>query len=320
MFQPPWLNAPDRPLVLAFGGNVLEPRGAPDGRAEERAEQLAAALLLLMPARSGLVLVHGNGPQVGRILLRVEATRDRMPPEPLDVLVAETQGSIGYLLSRALRNVTQRRQRNIEIATVATQIVVDADDPALHKPSKPIGPYYDAAEAEELHMTKGWEMVEEPGRGMRRVVPSPIPREIVELNTIAEAAGTSRVVIAGGGGGIPVTRTAWGELRGVEAVIDKDRTASLIARSIWAGGLVILTGVESVYLRYGRPDAEALRSLSVAEARDLLAAGEFPAGSMGPKIDAVTKYAAAMRNPGLITSIDALPAALEGQAGTWVTA
>lgn len=318
MIRPPWRDAPDKPIVLAFGGNALSPTGSVDGKDEERAEALAAALLLLLPDKSGLVLVHGNGPQVGTILLRVEETRGRLPVESLDVLVAETQGSIGYLLTRALRNVTQRRQHQVEIATIGTQVEVDAEDPAFANPTKPIGPFYTTAEGEKLVVKKGWAMVEVPDRGMRRVVPSPRPRSIIEYHTIAAAVEGGRVVVAGGGGGIPVTRNAWGEISGVEAVIDKDLTASLIARSLGAVGFVILTEADGVYDAFGTPDQRRYETLPVADARQLLEDGKMPAGSMGPKVEAAADYTEAIGLPSLITSVERLENALDGTAGTWV--
>ncbi len=319
MFSLPWAEVPNRPLVLAFGGNALLPDPDDPGAAERRAAEFAEALLLLLPEHSGMVLVHGNGPQVGTILLRVEATRDRLPPEPLDVLVAETQGSIGYLLVRALRNVLDRHRRHVEVATVVTQVLVDPDDSAFRNPTKPIGPFYEPEEGRRLQEEKGWDMVEVRGRGLRRVVPSPAPLEVVELHTISDAARHGHLVVAGGGGGIPVRRDLHGEVAGVEAVIDKDRTAALLATSLRAAGFVILTGVDGAYRSFGEPDQEALPRLTAAEARELLAAGEFPPGSMGPKIEATADYAEALGRPGLITSVEAVPAALRGEAGTWIT-
>ncbi len=318
MFSLPWADAPNRPLVLAFGGNALLPDPDDPGAAEERAAAFASALLLLLPEHAGMVLVHGNGPQVGTILLRVEATRDRIPPEPLDVLVAETQGSIGYLLVKALRNALHRARRHVEVATVVTQVLVDPDDPAMRTPSKPIGPFYSAGEAATLVAEKGWDMVEVAGRGMRRVVPSPAPLEVVELHTIADAARHGHLVVAGGGGGVPVRRGVDGDVHGVEGVIDKDRTAALIARSIRAAGFVILTGVPSAYRDFGGPGQEPIRRISAAAAEELLAAGEFPPGSMGPKIEAAAAYARDLDRPALITSVDDLAAALRGTEGTWI--
>ena len=314
-----WTGTGTRPLVVAFGGNALLPDPDDPSAAEHRAREFAEALLLLLPEHAGLVLVHGNGPQVGAILLRVEATRDRIPPDTLDVLVAETQGSIGYLLERALREALAAAGRHIEVATIGTQIVVDAADPAMRRPTKPIGPFYAIDVGRALAERNGWDVVEIPGRGIRRVVPSPAPLEIVEIHTIADAARHGHLVIAGGGGGIPVRRDDAGSLHGVEAVIDKDRTAALMALSLRAGGLVILTAVPHVSRDFGTDTQTPLFRLGAAQARRLLAEGHFPEGSMGPKVEAAVEYATRMNRPALITNIEALPAALMGSDGTWIT-
>jgi carbamate kinase len=314
-----WSGTGTRPLVVAFGGNALLPDPDDPAEAEHRAREFAEALLLLLPDHAGLVLVHGNGPQVGAILLRVEATRDRIPPETLDVLVAETQGSIGYLLERALREALTAAGRHIEVATIGTQIVVDPSDPAMQEPSKPIGPFYSPEEGLELAQQHGWDVVEIPDRGVRRVVPSPRPLEVIEIHTIADAARHGHLVIAGGGGGIAVRRDDAGTLHGVEAVIDKDRTAGLLASSLRAGGLVILTAVPHVSTGFGSPDERPIHEMTADRADRLMAEGEFPPGSMGPKVEAAAAYAREMRRPALITSVEALPAALAGTDGTWIS-
>ena len=314
-----WSGTGTRPLVVAFGGNALLPDMDDPSAAEHRAREFAEALLLLLPDHAGLVLVHGNGPQVGAILLRVEATRDRIPPEPLDVLVAETQGSIGYLLERALREALTAAGRHIEVATVGTQIVVDPADPAMQKPSKPIGPFYPPEEGMGLAERHGWDVVEVPGRGVRRVVPSPRPIEVVEIHTIADAARHGHLVIAGGCGDVAVGKNEGGTVHSVEAVIDKYRTAGLLASSLRAGGLVILTAVAHVSTGFGTADERPIHEMAADRAEELLAAGEFPPGSMGPKVEAAAAYAREMRRPALITSVAALPAALTGSDGTWIT-
>jgi carbamate kinase len=307
------------PAVLAFGGNALLPDPFHPEDSEERARDLARSVLLFLEGASGVVLVHGNGPQVGTILLRVEATRDRLPPEPLDVLVAETQGSIGVLLARALHNAVREEGVEASVTAVLTQVVVDPADPAFGTPTKPVGPYYGPDEAERARIELGWQFDDTDGRGRRRLVPSPRPLAIVELGAIGASARAGAVVIAGGGGGVPVRRDADGRIAGVEAVVDKDRTAALLATSLDASRFVILTGVPHVARGFGTPAEERLDRLTVAEARELLARGEFPAGSMGPKVEAACDYAETAGRAALITSTTSLIAALDGRAGTWVT-
>lgn len=302
------------PTVLAFGGHALLSHPSHPASQDEAARSFAQAVSRLLPAGQGMVLVHGNGPQVGMILLRIEATRQRIPPESLDVLVAETQGSIGYLLCRALRN----RIADREIAAVLTQVLVDAEDPGFAHPTKPVGPFYSADEAGELRRRQGWQMAEAPGRGWRRVVPSPRPLAIVELHTIADAVGHGHLVIAGGGGGIPVLRTKENFLQGVEAVIDKDLTAALLAILLDAERFVILTDVPHVSTAFATRSERRIARMNLAEARGHLAAGEFAAGSMGPKVEAAAAYAEKTGRPALITDVERLEEALQERAGTWI--
>jgi carbamate kinase len=302
-----------RPAVLAFGGNALLPDPRNPDAQEEKARAFAEGLKLLLPKEAGMAIVHGNGPQVGMIMLRIEATRGRIPPESLDVLVAETQGSMGYLLTRALRSSFLER----EVAAVLTQVTVDPEDPGFKDPSKPIGPFYSAEEAEGLKIERGWKMAKIPGKGWRRTVASPRPKEIVEIHTIADAVSHGHVIIAGGGGGIPVLQKG-GTLQGVEAVIDKDFTASLLAVALQADRFVILTDVPHVSLGFGAASERPVRSMNADEAKRLLDEGEFPPGSMGPKVQASLRYARATGCRALITDLDHLAKALEGQEGTWV--
>jgi len=300
------------PIVLGFGGNALLPDPRKPGLQEAMADSFAEALKLLMLPQAGIVLVHGNGPQVGMILLRIEATRDRIPPESLDILVAETQGSIGYLLCRVLRSKISDR----EISSLITQVLVDPQDPAFGQPSKPVGPYYSWKEAELLRESRGWSMVEVPGKGWRRAVPSPRPQEVVEISAIAHAVGHGHLIIAGGGGGIPVV---WrGRLEGVEAVVDKDLTAGLLAVRLKAQKLVILTDVPQVYAGYGTSEETPVSRMNLAQAQRLLQHGEFPAGSMGPKVEACVEYCRSTGRSAIITNIENLSAALQGKAGTWI--
>lgn len=304
------------PTVVAFGGNALLPDPFQPEDQEPRAAELANALSLFNPEERGLVLVHGNGPQVGVILLRVEASQDKLPRETLDVLVAETQGSVGFLLSRALRNALADRGSSVEVAAVLTQVVVDPADERFSRPSKPIGPHYPSDVAIALQAERGWSMVESEREGWRRVVASPLPVEIVELPSIREAARPGRIVVAGGGGGVPVRRDDRGHLHGVEAVLDKDRTASLLARELRADRFVVLTGVPHVSRDFGRPTEERIAEMDVTTAIDLLERGTFPRGSMGPKVEAAAHYVVATGSPAWITDVEHLPQALEGSAGT----
>jgi len=303
------------PPVIAFGGNALLPDSGDPALAERNAVAFAHAVLRLMPDDTGIVLVHGNGPQVGNALLRNEAGAAEVHPSPLDILVADTQGSIGYLLGRSLRNAFATERRAIEVVTVVTQVVVDAEHPSMSAPSKPVGPFYPPSVGMALEYERGWKMVDVPNKGMRRVVPSPPPEEIVEIGAVRALAQPGQIVITGGGGGIPVTRRD-GALIGVEGVIDKDRTGSLVARLVEARGFVIFTEVGHVSSHFGQPDEEALLDLTAAEAQALLDGGEFPPGSMGPKIESCISYAKATGRTGVITSVDALEGALAGTDGT----
>ena len=303
------------PPVIAFGGNALLPDSGDPALAERNAVAFAHAVLRLMPDDTGIVLVHGNGPQVGNALLRSEAGAAEVHPSPLDILVADTQGSIGYLLGRSLRNAFATERRAIEVVTVVTQVVVDAEHPSMSAPSKPVGPFYPPSVGMALEYERGWKMVDVPNKGMRRVVPSPPPEEIVEIGAVRALAQPGQIVITGGGGGIPVTRRD-GALIGVEGVIDKDRTGSLVARLVEARGFVIFTEVGHVSSHFGQPDEEALLDLTAAEAQALLDGGEFPPGSMGPKIESCISYAKATGRTGVITSVDALEGALAGTDGT----
>ncbi len=306
-----------RPLaIVAFGGNALLAPGDA-GRVDEqmaRARQAADWLAELIAADGGhdLVLVHGNGPQVGQIMMQMEEAANKIPPATLDVAVAQTQGGMGYLLELALRNRFPQRQ----VAIVLGMVVVDGADPGFDHPTKPVGPFFSTYRAEQLQRHHGWQMIEDAGRGWRKVVPSPRPLEVVGLSTVRALLDCGRLVIGGGGGGIPVIRGDDGQLVGVEAVIDKDHTASLIGRELGADLLIILTGVPHVMKNFGQPDAEALATLDTREAAALLAAGQFPPGSMGPKIQAAIDFVEATGCQVLITDVDHLKLAMAGEAGT----
>jgi carbamate kinase len=308
-----------RPLaVVAFGGNALL-RPEDDGTvAEQLRRSEGAAVWLADFARRGydLVCVHGNGPQVGQVLIQMEEAAAKVPPGTVDFAVAETEGGMGYLLELAIRNRLASQHIKRQLATVLTLVTVNRDDPAFRAPSKPIGPFFARHRAIELQRRLRWKMVEDSGRGWRKVVPSPRPLEIVNLTAVRSLLDHGHLVIAGGGGGIPVVRKGSGRLVGVEAVIDKDRTSALLARDLKADLFILLTGVPQVVKNFGRKDQEPLLVLPLSEARHLLDKGQFPAGSMGPKIEAAIDFVAATGRPALITNIEHLEAALEGESGT----
>lgn len=309
-------------IVAALGGNALQSGGAePTAEAQlavvrETCERLAD----LAEMGCELVVVHGNGPQVGRILLASEAAKDVTPAMPFDVCGAMSQGYIGYHLQQSLGRALKERGIDTPVVTLLTQMVVDADDPGFKNPTKPIGPFYSEQEAQALAAEKGYTMKEDAGRGWRRVVASPIPAEIVELDSIKELIG-SVVVITCGGGGIPVLRREDSALEGVAAVIDKDFAAELLAVSIDADMLLILTEVERVALNFNKPDQKELSSMTLAEAERYCAEGQFAPGSMLPKVRAAMRFAAAY--PGrraVITSLAKAAEALNGETGTVITA
>ena len=281
--------------------------------AEQRANlRTAAAALRPLLEDERLVLTHGNGPQVGNELLRHERAADEAPPLPLYLAVAQTQAEIGALVESELQPVAGR-----PVACLLTHVVVAGDDPAFEHPTKPIGPFYDEERARRLEDERGWQVVQEAGRGWRRVVPSPTPLEVVELDAVRALLESRTVVVACGGGGIPVTERD-GRLAGVDAVIDKDRASSLLARTLGADRLVILTEVPAVYRGFGTRDQEALRELSADEVAAL--APELEAGSMRPKVESSAEFARETGHDALITSADSLAEALAGNAGTRIHA
>jgi carbamate kinase len=307
-----------RRAVVAFGGNALVGKGEEGNQWEqvEHARETARMLLPILRAGYDLLLVHGNGPQVGNILIQIEEAVTKVPPLSLDVCVAMSEGSIGHMLEMALLNEFRRRRMRRGVVTLISEVIVDQQDPGFRRPTKPIGPFYPRFRAEYLMHKQGWNMVEDSGRGWRKIVPSPRPLQVVQMPSIRRAIASGDVVIAGGGGGVPVYRTPKGDLRGVEAVIDKDYTASLIAAELKSDLFIILTGVDEVSIRYGRPDQKGIRRMEIKEARAHLAGGEFPDGSMGPKIKAAIGFVEATGREVLITSAPRLVEALRGRAGT----
>ncbi len=308
-------------IVVALGGNALQ-----SDKAEPTAEaQLAVVkntcekIAELSDKGYEVAVVHGNGPQVGRILLASETAKDVTPAMPFDVCGAMSQGYIGYHIQQALKYALSRRNKNIPVVTIATQIIVEKTDPAFANPTKPIGPFYTEEEAKILEAEKNYTMREDAGRGWRRVVASPIPRKIVEIGPIKQL-WDSTIVIACGGGGIPVAENPDGSLEGVAAVIDKDFAAELLAEEVQADALMILTEVEKVAINFNKPDQRNLSKLTLAEAANYCEEGQFAPGSMLPKVQAAMKFVRA--NPdkkAIITSLDKAMDAMEGKTGTVIT-
>ena len=310
---------PQRPLaVVAVGGHAFMKRGEPSTieNHHNNANDLSAVLMTLVERDYDIVVSHGNGPQVGRLMQMVDHARDIVPPVPLDALVADTEGRLGYILQQALLN--QLRRRNIQryVVTMICQVLVDKRDAAFDHPTKPVGRFMEKAEAETMRDSLGWQIVEDAGRGWRRVVPSPKPRRVVQREMIELTARQGHIVIAVGGGGIPIIKNAYDNYEGVEAVIDKDLTSSTLAASIGAELMVILTDVPQVYVNYNQPEQTPLSAVTVDDITRLIEKGQFPAGSMGPKVTAVCNFLKAGGRRALITSPNMLEAALEGHGGT----
>lgn len=310
-----------RTAVIAIGGNSL----IKDKRHQTVPDQFATTketcvhVAEIVQQGWNVAITHGNGPQVGFILLRSELASDVLHTVPLDSCGADTQGALGYMIQQLLGNELVKRRVDVPVATVVTQVLVDENDPAFDKPTKPIGPFYDEQKARLQERERGWAVVEDAGRGWRRVVPSPIPKQIVEIEAIRILLRSGFVVIGVGGGGIPVVRDKDGNLRGKEAVIDKDYASSLLASGIDADLFLISTAVERVYLNYGQSNQKPLHHMTVAEAREYLRAGHFPPGSMGPKIRAVMQFLEGGGKEALITSPENLARALRGETGTRIT-
>ncbi len=305
-------------IVIAVGGNALLRQGDV-GTAEEqfkRAKETAESIYWIFENYQ-VAMTHGNGPQVGAILLQNEQAKALVPPMPLDVCGAESQGMIGYMLEQSFNNVLKSKKIEKDIVTILTRVEVSEKDPAFKNPSKPIGPFYTRFQAQELIREKGWIMVEDSGRGWRRVVPSPEPLKIVEKDAILCLLERGFIVISVGGGGIPVIRKD-GTLRGVEGVIDKDLGAATLARDIDARKLIILTAVDKVYLNYGKENQKPIDEVNLKEIEEYYKEGHFKPGSMGPKILAAMKF---LKNGGrdvLITSPESLKDAMDRKNGTWI--
>ncbi len=305
-------------IVIAVGGNALLRQGDV-GTAEEqfkRARETAESIYWIFENYQ-VAMTHGNGPQVGAILLQNEQAKSLVPPMPLDVCGAESQGMIGYMLEQSFNNVLKSKKIEKDIVTVLTRVEVSEKDPAFKNPTKPIGPFYTRFQAQELIREKGWIMVEDSGRGWRRVVPSPEPLKIVEKDAILSLLEKGFIVISVGGGGIPVIRKD-GILKGVEGVIDKDLGAATLARDINAKRLIILTAVDKVYLNYGKENQKGIDQAKLKEIEEYYKQGHFKPGSMGPKIQAAMKFLKEGGRDVLITSPEALKDAMDGKNGTWI--
>ncbi|MBQ9015688.1 MAG: carbamate kinase [Firmicutes bacterium] len=308
-------------IVIALGGNALQ-----SGKGEATAEaqlnvvkKTCEHVAQISGQGYEIAVVHGNGPQVGRIVMASEAAKDVTPSMPFDVCGAMSQGYIGYHIQQCLKYALNKDNRNIPVVTVATQMIVDEKDPAFQNPTKPIGPFYTEEEAKEQEASKGWTMKEDAGRGWRRVVASPIPKRIVEIDAVRQLWDRS-IVITCGGGGIPVVERMDGHLEGVAAVIDKDFAAELLAEDVGADILMILTEVEKVAINFNKPDQEDLDHLTLADAAKYIEEGQFPAGSMLPKVEAAMKFVRRFPSKkAIITSLDKAVEALAGETGTVIT-
>lgn len=307
--------------IISIGGNTLIRQGE-RGTIEEQFEHTGkciASIARMAAGGSNIVITHGNGPIVGNIVIRNEAVKDIIPPMPLYICNADSEGGIGFMIQQSLYN--QLNQLNIQrdAATIVTQVVVDEHDPAFSNPTKPIGPFYTKAETEKIQKEKGWAILEDSRRGYRRVVPSPRPLRIIEADVIRKFALDGVMVIAAGGGGVPVIESEDGSLKGVDAVIDKDLATAVLAHAIGAETFIDLTSIDRVYIHFGEPNQAGLSRLTVSEARQYLAAGEFAPGSMGPKIEAAVEFLEDGGQEVIITMPELLEPTLNGKAGTRIT-
>lgn len=313
-----------KPIVVALGGNALSPAGEQGDIARQfhQTRQTARGLADLLMSGSPVVITHGNGPQVGNAVRRVELSSHEVYPLDLGICVADLQGGMGYMISQVFTNELRHRGSRKVVSTLVTTVLVDSDDPALARPTKPIGLFYDKARAEACIQKYGWQMIEVPGKGFRRVVFSPQPRAIVEIDLVRALVAAGELFVALGGGGVPVYHDDNGDLQGLEGVVDKDLASGLLARQIGAETLLILTDVDRVCTDFGKPSQRALDRLTTAEASRHLADGQFPPGSMGPKIQAAVEFLNASESDStrvIICSIDNVTQALAGSAGTIIT-
>jgi carbamate kinase len=307
--------------VVAFGGNALMDFSGKSSYADQlmKAEKMCGEIPTLFDMGYQVVITHGNGPQVGNLLMQQESLADAIPPMPLDVCDAMTQGQIGYMIGQTLRNMFTKNRISKPVISLVTQVVVSENDPAFKNPTKFVGPFFKKDEIEELQSERGWEIREDSGRGWRRVVPSPKPVDIVEKEEIGEMIRRNFVVISCGGGGIPVLRDKKGRLKGVAAVIDKDFAAERLASLIGAETLLLITSVNQVSIFYGTPKQKNLSKMTLKEAKRYRDEGHFPLGSMGPKIEAAIKFLDSGGRRTIITSLGGIDVALKGEGGTEIT-
>lgn len=312
------------PIVVALGGNAISPVGEEGNIAQQfrQTRQTIAGLRRLLVAGAPMIITHGNGPQVGNAIRRVELSAHEVYPLDLGICVADVQGGMGYMIAQSMMNDLRRQGVDRIVTTIVTTVEVDRNDPAFSKPTKPIGSFFGREEAEQYKRQYGWEMVEIPKHGYRRVVPSPKPIAIVEIDLIRRLVEAGELLVAVGGGGIPVYRDEKGDLEGCEAVIDKDLAAGLLAGGVGAATLFIVTAVDKVCLDFGKPTERKLDHLGVADARRHLADGQFPPGSMGPKIQAAINFLQSSQRDDarvIICDIEHISQAMDGKAGTTIT-
>jgi len=309
-----------RLAVLAIGGNSLIKNKDSISMAHQyqAVRETSAYMADLIAEGLNLVITHGNGPQVGFLYRRGELSRHELPLIPLDICGADTQGAIGYMIQKALLNEFRKRGITKNVSTVVTQALVDEHDPSFQNPSKPIGSFMSEGDALANKKEFGWHVMEDAGRGFRRVVPSPIPKEIIELEAIRSLVNQGYIVVAAGGGGIPVIRNDRGEIEGVEAVIDKDHASSLLARNLGADLFIISTAVDEVYLNFGKDNQRGIRHATLSEVKQFLEEGHFKPGSMKPKIEAIIKFLEGDGKKAMITSPDNLLKTVKGESGTTI--
>jgi len=307
--------------MVSLGGNAIL-KHSDKGTANEQLENIkhtSKIIVGLLEKDCHIGLTHGNGPQVGDILLAYDLSKETLAPMPLDVCVAQSQGMIGYMLQISLQNALKKSEIEKSVVTIITQTLVHHEDPHLKKPSKPIGPFFTAMEASKNRKERGWVISDDSGRGYRRVVPSPLPIGFVEESSIKSLFDEGELVIAAGGGGIPVIKNRNGIFQGIEAVVDKDHTAALLASLIGAEILLVLTDVDKVALNYGKPNQKDLDHLTVSKAKEHLKNGHFPSGNMGPKIESIIDFLENGGKKAIITPLENVFDALNGKAGTTIT-